>query len=243
MRNLISKGLLIPTLFTLVGLVTLLSLGIWQLQRHEWKQGLIEQIEKRNKEAPISVDKAKRLWASEENADHTRIEAHGKLLHQKERHLFTVEKGQPGWRIFTPLRIDTGGHIFVDRGFVPVQLKDKALRRDGLIRRLVHVTGRLRAPSKKGYFSPENKLKENEFFWRSLDEMASSVSLGKQQSLATFFLEAEKIEPKLGQWPKAGIPRLNIPNKHMSYALTWFGLAIVLIAIFGIFARNKLKEN
>lgn len=213
------------------------------MQRREWKLGLIKQIEERSKASPISLDDAIARWKKTKDINYTRVTVSGSFDHTKESHLFTVEEGASGWRVFTPMKEESGQVIFVDRGFVPARLKAPEQRKDSLTGGTVEIIGLARQPAKAGMFTPQNAPSKNEFFWRSLDEMAATAYGKSPEDLVPFFLEAEQPTPQTGEWPKPNIPRLTIPNNHLQYALTWYALAIVLIIIYGIFLRTRLKNE
>lgn len=237
------KGLVVPLIFALVGVAILLTLGTWQMQRRQWKLNLIEQIETRSKLPPISIAEAVSHWNADNDIEFIHMTAEGRFEHDKERHLFTVEDGVAGWRIITPMKLARGGEIFIDRGFVPDHLKDKALRREGLIWGLTRVTGLLRKSEEKGFFTLDNRFESNEFFWRSLTDMAKSAYGAIPQNLAPFFLVAQKSETAGPEWPRPRATPPDLPNRHLEYALTWYSLALVLIVIFGLFARKRMRED
>jgi surfeit locus 1 family protein len=236
------KPLFLPFLMTLVGLTILIGLGTWQLQRREWKLGLIERIEARARNEPISLSMAKRLWEKDGDVEYYRVLLVGRFLHPLERHLYGLSESQAGWRILTPLETAGGDIVFVDRGIVPDEFKDPASRKDGQVEGVVELVGLARAPESHGAFTPDNQPGANRWFWRDVSGLIASLPPEKAARAAPFMVEAEK-QAVPGGWPLSGVTRLNLPNRHVEYAITWFGLALALLAVFLAYARYRLRET
>jgi surfeit locus 1 family protein len=98
------------------------------------------------------------------------------------------------------------------------------------------VTGLLRAPETRGAFVPENDFARNEWFVRNLGDMVRARGLTR---VAPFYVDADKTTNP-GGWPLGGQTRLALPNDHLQYALTWFGLGLTLVGVFGTFAWRRL---
>jgi len=108
---------------------------------------------------------------------------------------------------------------------------------------LKKMIGLARAPGKKDLFTPDNSVEKNSWFWRDLEGMASSaLSVAEIKRLVPFFVELEAA-PVPGGWPRGGVTRLELPNTHLQYALTWFGLAGGLLAVFAIYLRGRLRRH
>jgi surfeit locus 1 family protein len=121
--------------------------------------------------------------------------------------------------------------VLVDRGFVPDELKDPSARPQGQIENVTSVTGIVRVPDKQGLFTPDNEPKANRWFWRDWPAMTRALFPAGTIGIAPFFLEADDT-PIPGGWPKGGQTRLDIPNDHLQYAITWFLLAAGLLVIY-----------
>jgi surfeit locus 1 family protein len=236
------KTLIWPGLLTLVTLVGLVGLGLWQLQRLEWKEDLIARVEARTKAAPITLAKATDLARQGTDPSYIRVRVEGRFHHGKERYLYALSGREPGWTVITPLETAKGEMVLVARGFVPGALQDPATRRPGQIEEIVTVTGLLRAGQEQGAFAPDADLEAKRWFWRDLPGMRRSMFPGATTEIAPFFLEAEASDVP-GGWPKGGQTRLEFPNKHLQYALTWFLLAIGLVVIFALYLRSVLREG
>lgn len=231
------------TLLAATGFAMLVALGAWQLQRLSWKQGLIERVEARAHGDPVSLDEALRRSSVDDDIEYLRVRAQGTYLNGKERHLYTVVDGRPGWRVVTPLQTPRGQVVMIERGFVPDMLKEPATRKEGLIEGPTTVTGLARAPGKANAFTPDNDLPRNRWFWRDLDGMAASVlNTQQRERLVPFFIEAEASQVP-GGWPQGGVTVINFSNRHLEYAVTWFGLALALALVYAATVRRYLKQG
>ncbi len=236
------KTLIWPGLLTLFGLVGLIGLGLWQLQRLEWKEDLIVRVEARSTAAPITLAEAIGLVRQGADPSYYRVQVEGRFHHGKERYLYALSGREPGWNVITPLETASGEMVLVERGFVPGSLQDPATRRPGQIEEIVTVTGLVRAAQEQGAFAPDTDLEAKRWFWRDLPGMRRSMFPGGTTEIAPFFLEAEASDVP-GGWPKGGQTRLEFPNNHLQYALTWFLLAIGLVVIFAVYLRGVLREG
>lgn len=233
MNNRFFRPLFWPTLFTILALPVLIGLSLWQVERLEWKEGLLAKIAARmDAEAvplPASAD-----WADYDarEEEYTRVVVEGRFL-SVEFHYFTQgERGAPGYAVISPLELADGALVLVDRGFVPVALKEAALR-GGVPEGELNFTGIIRAPSERGMFDGADDPEKN--VWMVRDPAIMGAGLGEAR-IAPFIVEAEA-GAFPGEWPKAGRTRIDIPNNHLDYALTWGGLALVLIVIYVLYHR------
>ena len=236
-----ARGLLGFTALAIVAFAVLAGLGVWQLQRLQWKEGLIAKIEARTKAPPIGLKDAAAMEAQGRDPSYYRVRASGRFDHAKERYLFALSEGSAGWHVITPLQTADGETVLIDRGFVPDNLKAPALRAEGEVEGVVTVTGIVRLPDTQGLFTPDNEPEANRWFWRDADAMARSIFPGEAVEVAPFFLEAEKGEVP-GGWPEGGKTRLDLPNNHLQYAITWFLLAASLLGVYGAYVW-KAKEG
>ena len=237
------RELTILTVFVAAAFAVLVSLGVWQLERLAWKEGLIAKIEARTQAEPVSLDAALKQWKNTGEVEYLRVRLSGSFLHQYERHLFSVLKGKSGWHVVTPLETPKDRIVMVDRGFVPMDLKFAEARISGNVDGERAYTGLARAPGTKDYFTPDNDVKANAWYWRDLESMAAFESdRDDGKTLTPFFIELEESEVP-GGWPKGGVTRVELPNKHLQYAGTWFGLAGGLLAVFGVFVFGRIRRR
>ena len=131
--------------------------------------------------------------------------------------------------------------IFVNRGFIPLELKDPEKRSAGQLAGAVHVAGLLRVPpaEKPSWFLPFNRPDLNLWFWVDLPAMAKAAGV---ENAAPFYIDADKT-PNPGGWPQGGVTRLELPNDHLQYAITWFALAVALIVIYVVYHRRHASER
>jgi surfeit locus 1 family protein len=236
------KGLLWPAVMTLAALALLISLGNWQMQRLAWKQGLVAAISERTHASPVGLDEI--VWRAKNGGDieYTRAKASGRLLNDKELFVYAIDaKYGPGYHVITPLQRADGKVVLVNRGYVPLELKDPDKRAESQIGAQVDIVGLVRRPETPNTFTPENNAVDNMWYWRDLDAMTAALDL-EPASVMPFYLDAE-IEPAAsGNWPKGGVTRLELPNRHFEYALTWYGLAAALIAVFAAYAVTRWRR-
>lgn len=240
-----ARSLVWPGLATLVGLAILVTLGTWQLGRMEWKERLLAQIALRATAAPVPAPPASD-WAGLKPDDYAfrHVEARGRFDHAKEALVFAgsvaLDKGpaQPGYWAVTPLLLPQGGAILVNRGFVPLDLRDPARRGEGLTEGEVTVTGVMRPPEGRNAFTPADKPAEGQWYTRDPATLAAGLGLS---GVAPFLIDADRSAP--GVWPRGGETLISLPNNHLSYALTWFGLAATLAGVFIAFAAARLRAG
>jgi surfeit locus 1 family protein len=230
---------LAPTLFTIPAVLILLGLGTWQVQRLHWKEGLIAQRDRMVAAPPIAPPQT---LAGAKADEFRHVADDGVLLNDQEVFLAaTSEGGDPGYQVLTPLREAGGRVVFVNRGFIPLDLKDRAKRAAGEPTGPVHITGLLRLPpaQKPTFFLPDNRPDLNLWFWVDLPAMAQAAGIG---DAAPVYIDADTT-PNPGGWPKGGITRLELPNDHLQYAITWYALAVALIVIYVLYHRSPTSPG
>ncbi len=207
-------------------------LGVWQLQRLEWKRGLIAAIEARTESPPVPLDEVLQAAEAGKDIEYTRVTVNGRYDHAKEEYLFGLDEGDVGWHVITPLQTGEGPIVLIDRGFVPSERQAPESRPEGQLKGEVEVTGLVREPQTGGLFMPDNEPAQKRWFWRDLDGMTQAMypergSPEDRRSVAPFYIEAEASEIP-GGLPKGGQTNLTLPNNHLQYAWTWFCMAAVL---------------
>jgi surfeit locus 1 family protein len=242
LQRLRSAGLVWPLALALPALAILLGLGTWQLQRLEWKEELIAKIEARVEQPPASMAEAERQAAG--NPEYARVKVRGAFRHEGEQLLWAPDPRQgPGYHVYTPLRLGDGRFVLVNRGYVTEALKSPSARPQGQIAGEVDVTGLLREPPQRGMFSPDHDAKTGVWYWRDFDGMARAALGAEAGKAVRLFLDAEAEPPNPGGWPQGGTTRLTLPNHHLEYALTWYGLAAALIGVLVAFAIGRLRSR
>lgn len=216
----------------LAGLAILLSLGTWQMQRLHWKEALLADIAARRAAAPVALSEIEAIRQAGGDVEYRRVSVTGTFDHEKERHFFATFEGKTGFYVYTPMRLSDGRVLFVNRGFVPYDMKAPATRMAGQVAGEQTVTGfaRARLADKPSMIVPDNDLTKNIFYWKDLDAMASSDGFDPPK-VVPFFVDADASVENPGGWPKGGVTQFDLPNNHLQYALTWYGLAIALVAV------------
>jgi surfeit locus 1 family protein len=217
------------TITVAVAFAILVGLGTWQLQRLQWKEGLLARIAALQAAPARPIGPILDRVAEGADADFTRVEAECPGLETAPfLELYSVRDGQAGVRLVSACRIASAHYrsVLVDRGFVadtvsarpPVSPDDETL---------VRVVGVLRKPEHGNLFSPANTPRQ--WYVRDVEAMAKALNAAEP---APLFLMAET--PTNPGW-KALVPAplpLDIPNRHLEYALTWYGLAAVLLGVY-----------
>ena len=224
----------------LVALAILLSLGTWQVERLQWKEKLLADITERREAPPASLADIEGIAAKGEDIDYRHMTASGEYVNSKERHFFATWHGQTGFYVYTPLQLADGRYLFVNRGFVPYDNKEPEMRMQGQLTDQQTVTGLARAklPGKPSWVVPDNDVAKNIFYWKDLDVMASSVGLDKA-AVVPFFVDADDTPNPKGL-PIGGVTDVDLPNNHLQYAFTWYGLAATLV-IIAVIARFRKR--
>ena len=252
------RRLLWPTAMTIAGLILLLGLGKWQLDRKAWKEGLIAAISARVDAPAISIEDAfKRVQQSEgqrwdgDALEYVHVRAAGTFDHTQERHVYEPTADGPGWLVFTPLYLKSeagqsaradepcADRIIVNRGWVPDALKDPVKRAGGQVTNPVEINGLLRKSMPAGFFTPAPDPARNMYYSRDVAAMFGACGAVKDRA---FILDEAAETSVAGDWPRGGTTRLEIPNRHLEYAITWFGLAAALLAVFLAYAVPKLRS-
>jgi surfeit locus 1 family protein len=236
------RDLLAPGLASLVALAILLGLGTWQIERRAWKAELIARIVRQSRAEPVAPPAPDAWDPARDEFRHVRVE--GRFLNDQETLVHGLAPGETpgralqGYYVLTPLQVRDGGTVLVNRGFVPTELKGQPDRRDGLIAGETTVTGILRASEPRGLFVPEPDPARGEWFNRDVAGIAAARGLGP---VAPYLIEVDAV-PGQTTWPRGGQLRVDLPNNHLQYAFTWFGLAGCLVAVFSVFAWRRLHD-
>ncbi|MGR9188712.1 SURF1 family protein [Rhizobium leguminosarum] len=221
-------------ILVLIALAILISLGTWQVERLHWKEGLLADIAARQAASPVPLAEIEAMAAAGGDIEYRKVTATGRYINNKERHFFATWRGQTGYYIYTPLELADGRILFVNRGFVPFDNKEPEMRMQGQLTDQQTVTGlaREKLPGKPSWVVPDNDVAKNIFYWKDLDVMASSVGLVKADVIP-FFVDADST-PNPAGLPIGGVTQVDLPNDHLQYAFTWYGLAAVLIVVVAI---------
>lgn len=218
------------TVFAVISIAILAGLGVWQMERLQWKLALIAHMNQKMQAAPLPVDDARggMLGRTPDN-EYTRVSLHGRFDNAKEAYVFTTGAGgDPVYHVLTPFTTDAGHIFLVDRGAVPRERLAPATRAAGQRDGDTGISGIWRTPDARGAFTPAPDLPHRIWYSRDLGDIAAADHI---QLAAPVVIEADAT-PNPGGWPKGGQTVVDLPNNHLSYAFTWFGLAAGLAGVY-----------
>lgn len=229
-----------PLALAVPALAILLGLGTWQMQRRAWKEDLIAQIDARIHQAPLALAEIEKQTGGHEYA---RVHVRGTFRHEGEQFLWEPDPRQgPGYHVITPLRLSDGRYILINRGYVTEARKAPSARAEGQAAGEVEIVGLLREPTHRTWFAPD-RGGNGVWYWRDLDGMLQSA-LGPDAGKALrYVIDAEATPTPPGGWPQGGVTRLTLPNRHLEYALTWYGLAGTLVLVLGAFMVSRWRAT
>lgn len=223
-----TRRMILPALFGLIGAAILLGLGVWQLQRLEWKTTILAQITTRLHDAPVTLPKA----PSEAKDEYLAVVVDGTLL-PGEIHILTSQTNRgPGFRVIQRLKVDQRV-ILLDRGYVAQNLKTAE-------RPLVsgRFEGNLLWPNEiDETFTPPPDLAAGIWFARDLPAMAAHL---ETEPVLLVLRSSNEDQRHVIPWP---VNTVGVPNDHFQYAMTWFSLAVIWLGMTGFLLwriRRKL---
>lgn len=231
--------------------ISFLSLGTWQVQRRAWKLDLIERIDQRVHAQPVAVP-APADWPriSKETHEYLPVSAQGRWLEGHSVLTQAVSELGAGFWLLTPLQQADGSQVLVNRGFVPTaerkafadRIAAAAPGTAGAAAETVAVTGLLRLSEPKGGFMRENAAAEDR--WHSRDVAAIAAAKGLAQA-APFFIDQGLPGQAVAenQWPRPGMTVIQFSNTHAVYALTWYGLALMVLLAAWLVVRHERRAR
>ncbi|HZD89119.1 MAG TPA: SURF1 family protein [Pseudolabrys sp.] len=227
------SGLIEVTIVVVIGVAILCGLGVWQVQRKAWKENLIATLNARLSKPPADLP-PRTAWKDLKPKGHEwhRVHFLAEFIPGQEALVYTAGssfrpdvKG-PGYWVFSPARLPGGSVVIIDRGFVPMDRKAAASH--AAPDRLIDIVGVMRWPEKSGSFTPGADVKDNVWYARDIKAIAAAK---QWPDYAPFYIEQESPVPPGGS-PKPGKLVVNLPDNHLQYALTWFGMAAGLIGLY-----------
>ncbi|HUI12306.1 MAG TPA: SURF1 family protein [Xanthobacteraceae bacterium] len=229
-------GLLLPALLVFC---ILIGLGVWQIERKAWKENLIASLTERLAAPPQALPPPK-AWGQLNQAqdEYRRVEFRATFDNTHEALVFASATAfrpdvtGPGYWVFAPGRLTDGGVVMVNRGFVPDSRQNPKSRPDGQLSGPVDIVGAMRWPDARHWFTPNDDPAQNLWFARDPVAIAAAKNIGP---VAPFYVEQESPVPP-GGLPQPGKLVVSLPDNHLQYALTWFGLAAVLAGVFVSYA-------
>jgi surfeit locus 1 family protein len=206
-----NRRMIAPLVIGLLGTAILLGLGVWQLQRMAWKEGVIAEIDARIALPPVALPET----PSEAADEYLAVQVKGRFL-PGEIHVFTssLERGA-GYRVISPFQTETRV-ILVDRGFVRQTKKDEDRAAPG-----TEIIGNLLWPNEVDpSFTPDPNLETNTWFARDLPVMAKHFN---SAPILVVLRQSPQGENAISPWP---VNSADISNTHLQYAITWLLMAL-----------------
>lgn len=209
--------LVFPLLLGLIGAGILVGLGVWQLQRLDWKTAQLAEIESKISAAPVALP----AEVTAQSDKYLPVTVTGRLLAPEALVLTSMEDAGAGYRVIAAMEVTGGSRkIMVDLGFVSETNREFS-RPTGPIA----VTGNLHWPEEVDGFTPEPELLRKVWFARDVERMANV--LGTEQVLVV----ARSVDPAIAAITPLPVDTGNIANDHLTYAITWFSLAAVWLGM------------
>lgn len=211
------RRLIGPFLFGLAGAAILVGLGVWQLQRMAWKEGVIAEIDARITAPPVPLparpDPSRDRFLP--------VTVSGRFTGEEADVLVSRRITGPGYRIIAALETDDGRRILVDRGFLPDERRD-APREVGA----ATLDGNLHWPDEVDAFTPPPDPAARLWFARDVPALAEALGTEPVLVIARS-ATGDGIDPM-------PVDTSVIPNDHRNYAITWFSLAAVWLGMTGL---------
>lgn len=221
-------------------IAALVSLGVWQIERLSWKEALIARVDQRVHAEPVAAP-ARADWEKINRAtdEYRHVTAKGTLDNSKETLIYASTTLGPGYWVITPLNLDDGTSILINRGFVPTEKRDPATRSEGQVSTPVTITGLLRITEPKGTLIKSNDPANERWYSRDVAAIAEQRNVA---NVAPFFIDAD-VTQNPGGLPVGGLTQIAFPNNHLVYAITWFVLAIMATGLLVFVLRSELRAR
>lgn len=220
------------------------ALGVWQVQRMYWKHNLIARVSHRIHAPPVAAP-APAQWAAitPQNHEYLRVRLHGVFLHQYETLVQATTDLGSGYWVLTPLRQADDSVVLVNRGFVLPDRRDPAARGAPSPQGKVSITGLLRVSEPAGGFLRHNDPSAGRWYSRDVQAIATLHGL---DAVAPYFVDeqaapgASPVGPMQAlpdTWPVAGLTVVSFRDNHLTYAIIWFVLALMVAVGAGYVGR------
>ena len=221
------------TALAALGVLVLLALGSWQVARLQWKTALIVQTEALTDRAPVALDGLMRDPAEERAPEYTPVWVSGGFPTDRVVHVSGTYAGRPGFYVFQPFRADTGDLLLVNRGFVRTDA-----RRDSYpLPDADRLTGLLRYYGSRGVFAPPPDADGVAYDRSKASLTRPFADIADPNAFAPFYLDST-LPTEL---PRGNTTRLDFSNRHLGYAITWYGLAGGLFVVFLLMSRERRR--
>lgn len=226
-----------PTVMAVCGFLLLFGLGCWQVQRLFWKETLIARIESRanGPAAALPLEEA-----GLDEWEYRRVALRGEYDHSREVLVGPrTYLASHGAYVLTPMRLENGRWLMVNRGWVHQKRRDPATREKGQFAGVVEREGLLILPKKDNPWLPENDPAKEQWFWEDIPAIAQAIGIEKP---LPYLVQVVGEEPE-GGYPKPLGAVIHIRNDHLEYAITWFCLAFGFLTVYFVYHHQKKKSG
>jgi surfeit locus 1 family protein len=217
------------------------ALGTWQLQRRTWKLDLIARVQARV-HAPTSPAPSVTEWprVTAANSEYRHVWVSGTFLNDSETLVQALTELGSGFWVLTPLRQADGTVVLVNRGFVPAERRDREAHGAQAATTPATVTGLLRISEPGGSFLRRNDPARDRWYSRDVQAIATARGLSR---VAPYFIDAAAAADSSSSAPVGGLTVIAFRNAHLSYAITWYGLALLVVAATWIVIREERRKG
>lgn len=228
------RGLGWLTLASLIAFMVLVGLGWWQLERLAWKEALLADMRAGLAAPPVT------LQAGHAPARYTHVTADGRFIDTLPGFVFASRGGGAGYLVIRPFRLAGGEVVLVDTGFVP-EADKAAADAAPASGETVQVTGFTVPGETSGLFTPQADVESRTFYIRDIVGLPQALGLVEVEPYLVELSEPTPAAPSHAlRQPERVIAA--IPNRHLGYALTWFGLAAALAGVYIAFVSKTLRK-
>ena len=220
---------------TLVSIAIFVSLGFWQVSRLHEKEAHVAQMTEHMTQKPVALEELLKSGEPMEKLDYYSVIISGSLMPEKSLKLSAqAHEGKLGYHLIVPLQLSQGSVILVDLGWVNQKHTIDLHSQSGVIQ----IQGYIKKALKPNRFTPDNDFKTGEIFSIEPQELAKHLEIN---TLLPFYVVATQTisNPDL----VANTGEVVVQNYHLSYALTWFSLAVVWAALFVLYVRKKITRS
>lgn len=238
---------------TVLGVLLLVGLGSWQMLRLQWKLDLIDKRAASLTANPVTMYDVEAGMEHGYDVDFLRVRLHGEYRHEASRYVYRARGKRPGYQLITPFMDKSGFIVLVDRGFIDQRMLEAPIESDTRNPEgRITITGITRnRASDRNLFSPEADTRQGIWYWYDLVGISASMPdnllegyEGPEPITSAMFVQLEPGgEPGTGKWPDPEDLKVELPNNHLQYAVTWFSLALVLVVMSWLFIRKRREEH
>lgn len=235
-------------ILSLLGAALLAGLGWWQWERRVWKLALIQQVEGRVHARPHAIPATAAMRPAEHEYEH--VEVTGAYLPDRDTWVHASTELGSGYWILSPRRLQNGSLVLINRGFVGMETARNAVPVDSASR----VVGLLRVSEPSGWWPRRNDASADRWYSRDVAAIAAARGLS---GVLPYFIDAEPLSASgiraqvaaagrgdaASVWPVAGLTMVHFRNNHLSYALTWFMLALMTLVAGARALRAELRAR